>query len=163
MERAFYINKRERRERVDNQILSILVTIQESILGIGNRLDKIDKRLDKIDNRLDGIDNRLDGIDNRLDGIDNRLDGIDDRLDLLELRLTDEINSLKKDVQGIRILVEVEVNRDIRTLITDGYMPMNKKLDALIERVDRNEIKMDMIKTRVDLSERDILELQMVR
>lgn len=127
---------------MDNQILSILVTIQESILGIGNRLDKIDKRLDKIDNRLDGIDNRL---------------------DLLELRLTDEINSVKKDVQGIRILVEVEVNRDIRTLITDGYMPMNKKLDALIERVDRNEIKMDMIKTRVDLSERDILELQMVR
>ena len=148
---------------MDNQILPILVTIQESILGIGNRLDKIDKRLDKIDNRLDKIDNRLDGIDNRLDGIDNRLDGIDDRLDLLELRLTDEINSLKKDVQGIRILVEVEVNRDIRTLITDGYMPMNKKLDALIERVDRNEIKMDMIKTRVDLNERDIIELQMVR
>lgn len=62
--------------------------VDQHLISIDKRLDRVDTRFDTIDKRLDGHDSRFDKVDARFDAIDKRLDGHDSRFDHLESMIT---------------------------------------------------------------------------
>lgn len=81
---------------------------------------------------------KFDGINNRFDGTDSRFDGVDSRLDKVEGRL---------------INIENDHGRKL-DLLLDGYKQnsedineINHKLDRLTDRVENQEIKLQVLKS----------------
>ncbi|NLY45646.1 MAG: hypothetical protein GX053_06610 [Tissierella sp.] len=88
--------------------------------------------------RFDGIDSKFDGIDSKFDGIDSRFDGIDSRLDRVEGRI---------------VKIENDHGQKLNALL-DGYKQnseaitqINHKLDRLTDRVENQEIKLQVLKS----------------
>ncbi len=110
----------------EEKILSILETMQGSIVAMQGDISTIN-------NRLQGIDERLDGIDERLDRMDERIDGIDGRLDKLELEQS-EMASVIKRIDRSVILIENEHGKKIGALF-DGYQASLDRDKAIEPRV----------------------------
>ena len=70
---------------------------------------------------------KLDKIDTRLDKMDTRFDSIDTRFERLE-----------DDVHGIHLILENEINRDIK-IIAEGHLGLWQKMDELLEKESKND------------------------
>ena len=100
--------------------------------------------LQGVNGRLDGIDDRLDGIDDRFDRLETRFDGLETRFDGLET----EVAKIGKDL----LRLEDKVDNTSKALF-DGYtqtyekiVVVEKKVDILTERVERQDVEIRVIK-----------------
>lgn len=98
---------------MDAELREILVNMQNSILSIGVRLDRIDNRLDRIEERMDRLEERMDCLEERVDQIEDR------------------ITSLESVVKETRIILEHDTNRKI-TALFDGREDELRYRDLII-------------------------------
>ena len=84
---------------MDNEILSILMSLKEEIGGINNKLDKNTLMLEELNNKIGVIAEAQTSFSEQLDRAKNK-DGksLADRLNLIELAITDT-SSRTKDIQ----------------------------------------------------------------
>ena len=139
-------------EKMYSELLEFKKETNERFDGMDGRLDSMDGRFDGIDSRLDSMDSRFDGIDSRLDSMDRRLDGMDTRLDGMDSRF-DSIEGRLDSVGGHLIRIENDHGAKLDVLL-DGYKQnaeniteINHKLDKLTDRVENQEIKLQVLRT----------------
>ena len=143
--------KKETNERFDGMD-GRLDSMDGRFDGIDSRLDSMDSRFDGIDSRLDSMDSRLDGMDTRLDGMDSKFDSMDSRFDGMDSRF-DSIEGRLDSVGGHLIRIENDHGAKLDVLL-DGYKQnaeniteINHKLDKLTDRVENQEIKLQVLRT----------------
>jgi peptidoglycan hydrolase CwlO-like protein len=82
---------------MDNEILSILMSLKEEIGGINNKLDNLNPKIDKNTLMLEELNNKIDVIAEVQTSFSEQLDrakdkdgkSLADRLNLIELAITD--------------------------------------------------------------------------
>ena len=92
------------------------------------------EELQGMNKRFDGMDARFDGIDARFDGMDARFDGMDARFE----RLEGEVANVKESVHITNLIIENEVNRDIKILL-ESHQDLRAKINELCERADKHD------------------------
>ena len=140
---------------MDAELREILMNMQNSILGIGVKLDRIENRLDRIEERMDRLEERMDRLEERMNRLEERMDRLEGRMDRLEGRMDQlegrmdqleervfrleeqmdcvhyQITSLESVVKETRIILEHETNRKI-TALFDGREDELRYRDLII-------------------------------
>ncbi|HHT88196.1 MAG TPA: hypothetical protein GX002_04210 [Clostridiales bacterium] len=99
--------------------------------------DKIIQLIQNVSQKIDGLEEGLNDLDKRIDG----LDGLEIRMD----RLEDRQEKLTNSVNGLKIHIENETDKNIQILI-EQYNPNVERLDDSVKRVEKLEFDVDSIK-----------------
>lgn len=109
---------------------------------------------DKIIQLIQNVSQKIDGLEEGLNDLDKRIDGLEIRMD----RLEDRQEKLTNSVNGLKIHIENETDKNIQILI-EQYNPNVERLDDSVKRVEKLEFDVDSIKKVVISHSHEINEL----
>lgn len=95
-------------KNIDTELRDILMNMQNSILGLGIKLDRLEERMDRLEGRMDQLEGHIDQLDEQMGCMREQINHLDER-----------ITSLESVVKETRIVLEQETNRKI-TALYDG-------------------------------------------
>ncbi len=139
--------------------------IEEALVPVNQRLDRMDQRFDGVDRRLDGMDQRFDGVDQRFDAVDQRFDAVDQRFDAVDQRfdgidhrlenVEDKIDGISTDVKILKV-----GQQGITAQIHDRFAETQAQLNEInqTQHIFRSETDLNFRKfdRRIKLIETDL-------
>jgi len=93
---------------------------------------------DKVLQAIERLESRFDQIDRRFEQIDSRLDRSDSRFDKMENEMNSRFDALQGEINGVRVIIEMDVNKRI-DLLYEGHVDIVNRLgrlEYLPEKVD---------------------------
>ena len=117
------------------------MNIQESIICVGNRLERLEVRMEKLDTRVSHLEECFSSLDTRVSHLEECFSGLDARVVNLESgmrsmqeqmsAMDERLASLEVNVREMRVILEHETNRKLDALF-DGREDELRYRDLLI-------------------------------
>ncbi len=125
----------------NEKIYEVLVSMQSSLAGIDQRLNKMDERFEKMDERFEKMDERFEKIDECFEKMDRRMD------------------SLEQQAIKTNLMIENEVMGHIKALY-DGMAMHTDQLDRIISTLDTLQVTVNDIQIKTLRHENIFLKLK---
>lgn len=137
-------------EKILNQILNEIQSMNTRMGSIENRMVTMDKRMETMENRMETMDKSMETLENRIGTMENRMESMEDRLESMDNRISNlEIgqNGMKTDIKEIKH--KVNVINDQTALLTEFRTKTNEKLDKISEDIEF--LKYEEYQTKQDI------------
>lgn len=144
---VFLLKPEEKKMNNEEKILEILSLMQADMSEMKGRMDKMEDHMDNMEGRMDNMEGRMDNMQRAIDGLRSDVDG-----------LKSDVGDLRSDVDGVKVCIEVDINRKLN-LLAEGHTALMETL-APKSRVEALEDDVGLLKSVVRTLSQDVSVLK---
>ena len=90
-----------------NKIYSCLLTMQEDIRNLNERVSALETRMDRLEERMDRLEQRMDKLEQRMDKLEECVDKLEERMDKFEIHIKKYIDD---SIETLKVVIEYEMD-----------------------------------------------------